>query len=560
MKKKLILVLVLTLVASMFLAACAPKEPATTGDNGEPSKPILGSDRGNIITIGGTNVNGVFNPVGYQTAYDADIIGLVFDYLLSWEEDTTLTTEGGLAESYTVSDDGLVYTFKLREGIKFHDGVELTAEDVAFTWEVIMRPDYKGRLFNSVRYIVGAEEVKAGDADWPEGIKILDDYTVEVTMTESRATNLRNIGTIWVMPKHYYDKATYDEMADLDRDPLGTGSFMMKNYVVDQYVELDPNPDYWRGAPKVDGYIYRHVARANELSEFQIGSIDAVNFETSKENYELIKEFDHGFLLNNWNNGYAFAAFNFTNPIFQDQRVRQALVYGVDRHGFVESFFGADGAFVANTPISPVSWAYPDSGLNEYKYNPEKAAELLDEAGWLLESDGWRYKDGQKFEFNWKTYQEAAWSVQFPALAKENWAQLGVDVEIELMDFNSLGTLIQDPANKDEWDMYVMAWSLTTDPDMASTYSIKNAPPGNNRGYYHNEKLEELMEKGVLELDQNKRKEIYQEIAIEFNEDLPYIFVYMRTNPWIVNNRIKNFNPTEFRRYYMDAHLWEIVQ
>ncbi len=562
MKKSIILLLVFSLVASMFLVACGPKETTTTdgGDSTDVAINNPATGRGNVLTIGGSNWNGSFNPVTWSTAYDHYIVGLTFDPLLSWEADTTLTTKGGLLESYEMSDDGLVFTFKLREGIKFHDDTELTAEDVAFTYDVIMRPDYKGRLFNNVRDIVGAVDRKDGKAEVASGIEVLDKYTIQITMTTPKATNLRNIATLQPMPKHYYDKATFDEMAELDRDPIGTGAFKMKDHVIEQYIELEANKEYWQGVPKLDGIIYKHVARANELSEFEIGSIDAVNFETAKENYEIIQDYEHGNLINNWNNGYAYAGFNFTNPIFQDQRVRQALVYGVDRHGFVESFFGPDGAFVAQTPISPVSWAFPESGLNEYKYNPEKAAELLDEAGWKLESDGWRYKDGQKLAFTWKTYQEAAWAVQFPALAKENWKQLGIDVDIELMDFNSLATLLTGEENKGAWDMFNMAWGLTTDPDMQSTFGKSNTPPGNNRGYYYNEKIEELMEKGVLELDQAKRKEIYNELALEFNKDLPYIFVYMRTNPWLVNKRVKNFNPTEFRYFFQDAHLIEIVQ
>lgn len=559
-KKSLLLLLVFTLVASMFLAACAPKEP-TVVDGDDPTEPGIaypGAERGNVLTVGGSAPNGEFNPLTYNSAYDNYINELVFDYLFQKEKDGSHTTEGGLVESYTVSEDGTVYTLTLRKGIKFHDGVDFTAEDVAFTYDVIARPDYKGRLFNNISIIAGAQARKDGTADSIEGIKVIDDHTLEVTLTNATAVTMRNLNTM-VIPKHIYDKPTAEEMAALDRTPIGTGAFILKDYVVEQYVELEANPDYWQGAPKLDGIIYKVVARPNELSEFEIGSIDAVNFENTIENYEIIERYTHGELINNWNNGYAFASFNFNNPIFQDVKVRQALVYGLDRHGFVQSFFGGLGGEVAHAPISPVSWAYP-SGLNEYKYNPDKANELLDEAGWVMESDGFRYKDGQKLAFTWTTYNEAVWATQITALAKENWKQIGVDCEIVLMDFNSLSALISDPANKDKWDMYNMAWSLTTDPDMQSTYSKNTFPPGNNRGYYYNEEIEELMEKGILELDQEKRKEIYRELAEKFNEDLPYIYVYVRKDPWLVNKRVKNFDPSEFVYWSDNAHLIEIVQ
>jgi len=379
-------------------------------------------------------------------------------------------------------------------------------------------------------------------------------------LTEALAKSLYELA-VTPIPKHYYAKATSEEMAALDRDPLGNGPFKLKKYEVEQYVQLEANKDYWQGAPKLDGIMWKVVARPNELAEFEIGSIDAVNFENSIENYEVIEDYDHAELINNWNNGYAFASFNFSNPIFQDKKVRQALTYGLDRHGFVKSFFGDLGGAVAHTPISPVSWANPDaSQLNQYEYNPEKAGQLLDEAGWVMGSDGFRYKDGKKLAFKWTSYNEAEWSTKITALAAENWKQIGADCTIELMDFNSLGELIKDQGNKGKWDMYNMAWGLTPDPDMYSTFSKTTFPPGNNRGFYQNDEIEELMLKGLHEFDKEKRKEIYQDLAVKFNEELPYIFVYVRMNPWLVNKRVTNFNPTEFTYWSRTAHLIEIAQ
>lgn len=565
-KRSLLLLLAFTLIASMVLAACGgSNQPADVGGGDEGGNdPVAvtypGSERGNVLTFGETAPNGVFNYLYYSTAYDADIIRLVFDPLFNVEVDGSVTTRGALVEDYTVSEDGKVYTLKLRKGVKFHDGEEFNADDVIFTFDAIMRPDYQGRLFNNVKDIVGALDRQAGKVDQAEGLKKIDDYTVEITFNVAKATNLNNLG-LYISPQHYYDKPTYEEIAALNREPIGSGPFILKEYNVDQYVDLVANKDYWDGAPKLDGIIYKVVSKENLLSEFEIGAVDAINFENTIENYQMIENFDHGTLINNWNNGYAYAAFNFTNPIFQDVRVRQALVYGLNRHGFVESFFGELGGKVAHGPISPVSWAYPDeSKLNDYKYNPEKAAQLLDEAGWKLESDGWRYKDGKKLAFTWTTYNEAAWATQITALAKENWKAIGVDCEIVLMDFNSLSSLTNDPANKDKWDMFNMAWGLTNDPDMQSTFSKNTFAPGNNKGFFYDEEIEELMEKGLLELDPAKRKEIYQELAVQFNEKLPYIFVYVRMNPFLVNKRVKNFNPSEFVYWTQDAHLIEIVQ
>lgn len=567
MKKGIVFLLILTMALSTFLVGCQPKEPTATDEAGETTEdPVAaypGSERGNILTVGGTSPQGTFNPITYQTAYDWYLIELMFDPLLRLDKEGNLVTEGSLTESYKVSEDGLVYTFKLREGIKWHDGVDVTADDVVFTYNSVFKPDYKGRAYGAIMQdIVGAQDVKDGKVETASGVKALDSHTVEITVKQAKATTLRGLAERFTpIPKHYYDKATSEEMAALDRDPLGNGAFKLKKYEVEQYVEFEPNKDYWQGAPKLDGIIWKVVARENELSEFEVGSIDAVNFENSIENYEIIEGYDHGNLLNTWNNGYAFVAFNFSNPIFQDKNVRQALTYGLDRAGFVQSFFGDLGGKVAHTPISPVSWAYPADGqLNEYAYNPEKAIELLEASGWKVGADGIREKDGKKLSFKWVSYNEAEWSTKITALAAEQWKKIGAECEIVLMDFNSLGELISDAGNKDKWDMYNMAWGLTGDPDMYSTFSKTTLPPGNNRGFFSNDEIEELMVKGLEEFDQEKRKEIYLDLANKFNEELPYIFVYVRMNPWLVNKRVNNFNPSEFIYWSTNAHLIEVAQ
>ncbi|NLY09760.1 MAG: ABC transporter substrate-binding protein, partial [Tissierellia bacterium] len=146
----------------------------------------------------------------------------------------------------------------------------------------------------------------------------------------------------------------------------------------------------------------------------------------------------------------------------------------------------------------------------------------------------------------WVSYNDAEWSKIITAMAVDSWKEIGVELTVDLMDFNSMATMIQDANNADKWDIFNMAWGLTPDPDMSDIFSSTQFPPGNNRGFYSNPTLDEKMMAATKELDQEKRKELYQEIGKEFNEELPYIFIYIRTDPWLVNKRVQNFNPTEF--------------
>lgn len=569
MKKRIGLLLVLTMALSVVLAGCTPQTTPTTPGTPAPTTPpatvdpLPGSDRGNVLTIGGTSPAGVFNPLFSETVYDRYVVELAFDSLLSLTKEGELTTDDSLSSAYTQSEDGKVITFKLRD-VKWFDGTPVTADDVLFSFNTVFSKDYTGPLYSNVfDTIVGAKAVKDGTATEATGVKKVDDKTVEFTVTEALATTIREIVAVTPVQKAYYNKGTMEAIQELNRTPMGNGAFKLKTYAPEQYVEMEPNKDYWQGAPKLDGIIYKVVANTDELTELQVGSIDAVNFEGSIENYETIKgdEFKHTTLNNVLNNGYAYAGFNFGNPIFQDKKVRQALIYGLDRAAFVASFFGPDGGKVPHAPISPVSWAYPDeSTLNKYEYNLEKAKTLLEEAGWKVGAGGIREKDGKKLAFNWISYQEAAWSGKITALAKDQWLLLGVDLTVELMDFNSVVEKIGNPANKETFGMWNMAWGLAADPDMSGIFSKTQFTPGNNRGYFDNPEIEKLMNDGLKELDQTKRVAVYQELAKLFNEEVPYIYVYTRMNPWLVNNRIKNFNPSELLYWTNNSHLIEIAK
>ncbi len=578
-KRTLALLLALVMLLSVFAVACGndeeepvDSEPVESEDVEETEDDVEeteageypGSERGNVLTVGGPSPDGVFNPILYSSVYDWYVCELVFDSLFSGDEEGNPTPERGLAESWEVSDDGLLYTFHLRDGIKWHDGEPFTAEDVVFTYHAIAAPGYMGRNYSrGMQNIVGAEEVKNGEAEEISGITIEDDLTFTVEMKEALATNEVELN-ITPIAKHIFEGLAPEEMANLNRDPIGTGAFIFEDYAPEQYVEVVRNDDYWYDTPKIDGIIYKVVPDEDILSELQIGDIDAAGMTGSIDNYETILEpgYEHLELINNMNNGYSYAAFNFNNPALADQRVRQALVYGLDRHGFVETFFGDQGGFVCHTPISPVSWAYPDTDeLNPYHYDPEKAAELLDEAGWILpDGETVREKDGEKLELTWLSYNEAEWSKIITATAVDQWGQIGVDLTVELMDFSSLSELLTDPANNDRWDLFNMAWGLSSDPDMSGIFGSEQTPPGNNRGYYSNPEIDEKMDEALRELDQEKRKEIYQELGAMFNEDLPYIFVYIRTDPWLVNKRVKNFEPVEFIYWSDRADAIEIVE
>ncbi len=551
MSKRLSMLLALLLALTLFLTACGSSDKQTGTDEPDGKEEVTnpavareGSE--DTLIIGMAEAKGEFMPVYYSSAYDGHVIELMFDGLIINDEEGNYIPH--VAKDWKVSEDGKTITFYLRDDVKFWDGTPLTAYDVEFTYLAMADPNYDGRYYSMVSDIVGYEEYSQGNAENLAGIKVIDDYTISFTFKEELASNLPNC-SMPIMPKHYYgfEKGDIETLKSKMLQPLGSGGYKFVEYEPGQYVKFEANPDYFLGSPKIKNLILKFVTPDTQMAELETGSVDVLDSVTNTvENLETMEKMGFVKLNSFLNNGYAFLGLNLKDPRLADKNVRQALTYGLDRKGFVDSFFQGH-AVVCNVPISPVSWAYTDGleqKLNKYEYNPDKAIELLEEAGWKVGSDGIREKDGMKLDFVLSIYPDSEWVGQLAAVAKDNWSKLGINVQIESMDFNSLMDKVYEEQDVQIWGQ---AWSLTVDPDSYDVFHSSQAvAPGNNAGQFINEKNDELLEKGRRTLDQEERKKIYEEWGLLINEELPYIFIYQRETWNMVNERIKGFDCSPF--------------
>lgn len=541
-----LLLITIILMFAFLICSCAP------GDDKNPAR----EKRDNTLIFASHNTSGVFNPCLVETGYDGWIIELIFDPLLSVESDGQLSTNNrALAEEVEFDKEELTYTYYLKDGVKFHDGEKLTSEDVRFTWKTLAHPEYDGRLGGNVSNIKGAEEFRAGKTDEIEGINIIDDHTIEVQIIEPLATQKHELN-MRIIPKHYYEWENYQEdFVDLNHEPIGTGPFQMDKYLPDQRVKLTSHEAYYLGRPEIDNLIYEIVSDDTRIPELKTGTVDIIDFTETPENVSLMEDIEHSYIVDYMNNGFSYIAVHHEDPFLGEQKVRQALMYGLDRNSWIDSFF--EGlASPAHASISPASWAYPgDEAFEQYEYDPDYANQLLDKAGYdNWDEDGkWRLNnEGKPVEITYKTYYDADWSQDLPVLARDNWEDLGIKLEIEVSEFTSLQ---QEVMREQDFQMFNMAWNLTADPDPYDLFSKTRTDPGeNNFGQYHNEEVEKLMEKGRKDFDQEKREEIYEKLFVKLNKELPVLFVYTREENFGVNDRVNNFKPNEFQQWTWNAH------
>ncbi|MCP4403479.1 MAG: ABC transporter substrate-binding protein [bacterium] len=400
------------------------------------------------VLIGGFDVGPSGDPQGILYNNRAGYIWFskIFTPLVMLSSDyTEFTSDGALAVKWEANEDATVWTFTLREGVKWHDGEPLTANDVKFTFEFVSKPDaavtHWGFTYpQKPENIVGWEEYRAGEAEDIPGVKVIDDLTFEVHLKQSNSRFYDECRQFFPLPQHAIDFAPA-EFQSTDwwwTRPVGTGPFKFSAFEKDQYMELVPNEYYWDGAAKVDKLINRYFAdETAAVLALESGDIDftyvsadvAARFEGNQD-YQIFS--GPSFVVNMFN-------YNYQRDIWKDIRVRQAMMYGIDRASIIRDVFnGTAQATPCNDPY-PAFW--PDDA-DYYEYNPEKARQLLAEAA----ADGVSL-EGKKFEI--PTYYTSQLAKDILTVIQANLADIGVNAVPLFIDVPSWRVKVNDQADFD---------------------------------------------------------------------------------------------------------------
>jgi len=508
---------------------------ALSGCKDKPSE-TLQSDLGNSSSepaYGDALIEGTIGepsiliPMLASDSASHNVSGLIFNGLVKY--DTDLSVIGDLAESWDISKNGLVITFHLRKGVRWADGVEFTADDVMFGYKTII--DEK----TPTAYKEDFLQVKKAE--------VLDKYTFRVTYEKPFAPALTTWGSLIILPKHLLEGRDITK-TDFARNPVGLGPYKLSKWVPDQELILESYKDYFEGRPYIDRYIYKRIPDpATMFLVLRTGEIDMMGLTP----LQYTKQTENDYFRKNFNKyrypafQYTHMAFNLKHPFFKDKRVRQAIACAIDKGELVDVVLFGLGS-PATGPYVPNTWPYnPD--VKKYEYNPEKARQLLKEAGWQdTDGDGLLDKDGRPFKFTVFTNTGNKLRENTATIIQWRLAKIGIKMEIRKLEWS---TFINQFIDKKRFEAVILGWSISLDPDQYDIWhSSKTREKELNFISYSNPEVDALLEKGRRTFDINERKKAYFRIQEILAEEVPYIFLYVPDATLIVSARVKGIKPS----------------
>ncbi len=452
---------------------------------------------------------------------------LVIDYEiwnLIWPSLTNMaakdfSAEPAMAESWSSSDDGLTWTYKMRSGMKWSDGESLTADDVKYTIDRANEEEWNSHI--SITANLTAE--------------VIDEATLEIT-TAVPDPRLPALGA-YVIPKHIYENVSADDMPNYPaEDKIGGGPFMLDE-VSEEFVRLVRNPNWFGKSPAIDEVIFRLYADSNaQFQALKSGEIDAVA-EVPEQSFATIKEGDNIAAINGNQGGFSELAMNSGcssspgngHPALTDKKVRQAINWAIDRDLLVEKTLNGYGIpGTAIVPSADPSWDLKVDDDKLYKYDPVKANALLDEAGWIdTNGNGVRDKDGQELQLRFFDRSIGGGGDNTDFLT--GWlSDVGIGTDVETMDDDTLTAVI----GQNEFDLFTWGWVPFVDPDAELSYFITSQATtdpevvGYNDANWCSPEYDALYEQQHVELDIAKRRELVQQMLEIFYEEAPYAVLY----------------------------------
>lgn len=553
-------------------AAQATEAPAAQATEAPAAAPTTApAAAGNkVITIAYTQEPNNLNPLYTNQWFTANLFDLYLDNALITFNDKNeplpwIATEIPTIENGGISADGKTITFKLRDDVKWSDGTPLTADDYVFTYEMIL---------NDKNTVTSRDPFEAEVAS----VVAQDPQTLVVTFNEPYAPWMTSIfsraNSTVALPKHilqpvFESEGTLDNAAWNRAPTVGVGPFLFNEWETGSHLSFNANPDFWMGAPKADQIFFRIVPDdASQLAAIKAGDVDIGVFISPSDVPDLealgtvdIPKVPSGY-KESWYFNMSAEGDTAGHPGLQDPNVRRAVVMAVDRNKITEELlYGLtkpaltfwDGMAQANPDIEPIP------------YDPEGAKKLLDDAGWVVGSDGIREKDGVKLKLRYvTTTREVRENTQ--AIVQQQWKDIGVDAELinhpSDVFFSSFGD--QGPVATGQYD--IAEWSNSPqfpDPNtvdwLCSEIPSADNPPGGNWEFICDEELDALLQEQAQTVDANKRIELFHQIQQIIADKVYWVSIWDDPDLWSVSKKVTGVKFSGATPFW-NAYEWDKTQ
>jgi peptide/nickel transport system substrate-binding protein len=482
-------------------------------------------------------------PVLASDSSSSQVNGLIYNGLVRYNGQ--LEVVGELAESWDISADNLSITFHLRKDVRWHDGAPFTSADVLFTYQLYIDPE------TPTAYAEAYLQVKEALAP--------DAYTFTVTYEEPYAPALLSWGMA-ILPRHLLVGQKITE-SSLARYPVGTGPYKFVEWQGGEKIVLEANRDYFAGSPFIKRYVFRIIPdTSTQFLELQTGGLDFMGLSPLQYDRQtdtlafrrLFKKYRY------LSFGYTYLGYNLKRPMFQDQRVRQALSYAIDKQEIIDGVLMGYGE-IATGPYKTDTWVY-NKDVPRYDYNPQKARQLLAAAGWQdNDGDGILDKDGARFQFVIVTNQGNDLRSKAGEIIQRRFRDIGIDVQLRIIEW---ATFLKEFINPGNFDATLLGWTGGPEPDQFEIWhSSKTGPRQLNFIGYKNAEVDALLEKGRRIFDQSQRKVIYDRFQQILAEEQPYTFLFIPEALPAVASRFHGIEPTpagiryNFEQWYVPQAL-----
>lgn len=575
----------------LVLAACGSNDDSADkdkeSDTTSPAEELLSleaTNDGDAITGGTLKVammkdepfQGILLAELYEDAYDADLMAWASNSIFEVDGEFLITDEG--IASLEVDEKNNKAIVKIREDVKWSDGEPLKIEDLILPYKIIADKDYKGvRYDGDLKNIVGIEEYHAGTADTISGLVKVDETTLEISFKKISPAIYSGGDGLWTYaaPSHQIGDIPVADLLSNDavrKNPVTLGAFKFDKIVPGESVQFVANDNYWKGKPKLDGVLVKVVPSSSISVAIKSGEYDIVQYFNATK-WEEIKDLDNIDILGRPELYYSYLGFklgkydyenntvvtNMEGSKMGDKALRQAMGYALDIEQVSEVYYN-NLRERANSLIPPVFTSYYDDSLEGYTYNPDKANELLDEAGYKdVDGDGIREdKNGKPLEIKLAAMSGDQTQEDVISFYQQNWKEVGLNVTLvtgRLIDINSFYDKVQN--DDPEIDIFMGAWGTGTNP---SPFGLYSETAVFNFSRYSSEELETILMNidSKEALDQDYRAKQFRAFQEYMEEEAFVIPMQFRYEIIPVNKRVKNWsidynNPTELHEIELVA-------